>query len=177
MSSTGDDDPFRPPQSGRDDDEGRGRPAGGDAQGSQPSGWGWGQQPQDPARASWESSHAQQPGQQYGQQPQQQGPYGQPGQYGGYAPPDHGRATVALVLGLVSLIGGLVCGVPLLASPFALVIGRKAVREIDASGGRLGGRGQAMAGYVMGIIGVVLLALGIIAIVLFFGLIASFGFS
>ena len=46
-----------------------------------------------------------------------------------------------------------------MVAPFALVIGRGAVKEIDASGGSLGGRGMAQAGYILGIIGTVILAL------------------
>ena len=45
-------------------------------------------------------------------------------------------------------------------SPFAWAIGAKAVREIDATPGRYGGRDQANAGKIMGIIGTVLLVLG-----------------
>jgi hypothetical protein len=48
------------------------------------------------------------------------------------------------------------------AGPFAWAIGGKAVKEIDASGGRLGGRGQAMAGKVLGIIGTVLMILAVV---------------
>ena len=75
----------------------------------------------------------------------------------GYAQPqNHPRATTALVLGIV----GIVCCSIL--APFAWAIGKKAVNEIDASGGQYGGRGQAQAGYILGIIGTVLLILGII---------------
>ena len=49
-------------------------------------------------------------------------------------------------------------------APFAWWIGAKAVKEIDADPARYGGRGEAMAGKVMGIIGTVLLILGILAI-------------
>lgn len=66
-------------------------------------------------------------------------------------PPDHPQATTALVLGILGVV---VCQV---LGPFAFVIGRKAVREIDASGGMLGGRGNAQAGYVLGIVGIVML--------------------
>jgi hypothetical protein len=67
--------------------------------------------------------------------------------------PDHPRAVVSLILGI---LGILLCSV---VAPFALVIGRRTVKEIDASGGTLGGRGMAQAGYILGIIGTVLLAL------------------
>lgn len=113
----------------------------------------------------------------HGQDPyarQQPGPYGAPGepmQYGGYvqpgyaAPPAHPRATTALVLGLVSLIGTFVCLLPIVAAPFAWRIGGRAVKEIDAQPGRWSGREQAQAGRIMGIIGTVLLVLGILAII------------
>ena len=90
-------------------------------------------------------------------------PYGQPG-YGqqpmGYAP-DHPRATTALVLGILGLV---VCG---LVAPFAWRIGRRTLDEIDGSQGRLGGRGTAQAGYVLGIVGTALLLLGLLAGLLF----------
>ena len=54
-------------------------------------------------------------------------------------------------------------------SPFAWAIGPSAVREIDATQGRYGGRDKANAGKIMGIIGTVLLVLGILAVI---GLIA-----
>ena len=49
-----------------------------------------------------------------------------------------------------------------IAGPLALVYGNKARKEIDSSGGRLGGRGMATAGIVMGWIGIGLWALWII---------------
>jgi hypothetical protein len=84
-------------------------------------------------------------------------PYGgqQPGGYGAPAQ-DHPKGTTALVLGIL----GVVCCS--FAAPFAWMTGKKAVTEIDASGGRLGGRGKAQAGYILGIIGTVLLVLGLL---------------
>ena len=105
------------------------------------------------------------PGQYPGQQPPGYPPPGQPGypppQYPGYQPgyqpygppPDHPQSTLALILGIVSVV---VCQI---VGPFALVIGKRALNEIDASGGTLGGRGMAQAGYILGIIGTVLLVL------------------
>jgi hypothetical protein len=120
---------------------------------------------QDPQSGPYQAPSYQQPpagqyGQQYGQQP-----YGQ--QYGyTYQVPNHPQATTALVLGLVGLIGGCLCGLPLLAAPFAWAIGARARREIAASHGQLGGAGNAQAGFVMGIIGTVLLVLAVIGVVL-----------
>jgi len=81
--------------------------------------------------------------------------------YGPYSsePPATSKATLALVLGIVGLT---VC--PGAASIPAWIIGNEAVKEIDSSGGRLGGRSMAMAGKVTGIIGTALAALGILAI-------------
>ncbi|MGV3563895.1 MAG: DUF4190 domain-containing protein [Nocardioides sp.] len=117
------------------------------------------------------------PGQSY-QQPYQH-PYAQPGYpqqgYGqgyaqGYAQPfpsvpNHPSANTALVLGIVALGGGFVCGLPILAGPFAWFMGAKVKREIDADPSRYGGRGEANAGMILGIVATVLLALAVLAIV------------
>ena len=70
--------------------------------------------------------------------------------------PSHPQATTAMVLGILGLA---CCGI---AAPFALFIGRKSMQEIDASGGQYGGRGQAQAGFIMGIIGSVLWVIGVV---------------
>jgi hypothetical protein len=113
-----------------------------------------------------------QPG--YGEQPGQGQPqWGQPG-FGGQQPQAHPSATTAMVLGLIGLIGIMFCGgLTLVLSPFAWVIGGRAVKEIDANPGRYSGRDQAQGGRIMGIIGTVLLGLGLIAIVLFVVLIVA----
>lgn len=105
-----------------------------------------------------------QPG--YGQYPPQGGGYGQPGMPG----QNHPRAVTSMVLGII----GVVCCS--LTAPFALFMGKKAVTEIDASGGRMGGRGQAQAGFILGIIGSVLLVLGILWFILAIAL-GSFSFE
>lgn len=108
--------------------------------------------------------------QQYGQPSYGQEQYGQPAygaqQYGqpaygqgygqGYGQQDHPKATTALILGILSVV---LCQ---LLGPFAWRIGKRAVDEIDASGGRLTGRGSAQAGYILGIIATVLLVLGLV---------------
>jgi hypothetical protein len=106
-------------------------------------------------------------------------PYGQPAPYGQpypppgmpgygyppmpgaypYAPPAHPQSMTALILGIV----GLLCCA--LASPFAIWLGQKSMREIDASGGQLGGRGQAQAGFILGIVGV---AIWVVALLFYF---------
>lgn len=88
-------------------------------------------------------------------------------------PADLPAANTALVLGLVSLLGGSMCLVPLLASPVAWIAGAKARREIRASNGAWGGDGKAIAGMVMGIIGTVILLIGILLLTLLIVVIAS----
>ena len=87
--------------------------------------------------------------------------------------PDHPQATLALVLGLVGLIGGLLLRAAAAGrrrSPGRS--GRNAVGRSEASQGQWGGEGQAKAGMVLGIIGTVLLVLALIALVVFVVVIA-----
>ena len=95
---------------------------------------------------------------------------------GGYAPPppmqyaqDHPRATLSLILGILSVV---LCQ---LISPFAWVIGKRTVNEIDASQGQLSGRGLAQAGYILGIVGTVLLVLGIVYLIVVFVFLVAVG--
>jgi hypothetical protein len=97
--------------------------------------------------------------------PQQPGyGYGYGYGYGGPALPEHPQANTAFVLGLVSLIGGFFCLLPLGAGPFAWVTGARARAEIDRDR-QYGGRDKATAGMVMGIVATGLLALGVLAVV------------
>ncbi|MBS1848820.1 MAG: DUF4190 domain-containing protein, partial [Actinobacteria bacterium] len=95
------------------------------------------------------------------------GGYGSPPGYGGARPggfaPGYGqrtndKATLALILGIVGLV---ICQI---ASVFAIVIGGKALREIQYSGGTESGEGMAKAGRILGWIGVCIFVLAIIAI-------------
>jgi hypothetical protein len=70
--------------------------------------------------------------------------------------PAHREATTVLVLGIVSMA---VCGV---VGPVAWVMGNRVVREIDASGGTLGGRSEAQVGRVLGIITTAFVVLGLL---------------
>jgi hypothetical protein len=138
--------------------------------------------PQDDPAEQWPSA-AQQPYQQSPpayQQPYQQSPppYQQPYQpyqqpaYGTqgsehvqfHAPGavlEHPQATLAFVLGLLSVLGLTILG------PFGWYVGNKVVREIDRDGREFSNRGLAMAGKVLGIIGTVFLILGVLALVAF----------
>jgi hypothetical protein len=73
--------------------------------------------------------------------------------------PTASNAVLALVLGILGIV---LCPV---LSPFALVLGKRAEEEVDASGGTIGGRGLATAGKITGIVGSVLLGLWVALIV------------
>jgi len=130
-----------------------------------PSGWqpGW--------QESWQPATGGPPAGQnlYGQPPSPQVPYGAP-QVPGYGPiaPDHPKATTVLVLGILSIV---VCGV---IAPFAWVIGNQVIREIDASGGAVGGRSNANVGRILGMVVCILMAatlvMGLVGFVVYFAL-------
>jgi hypothetical protein len=88
------------------------------------------------------------------------GGYGQP-QYGGM-PQNHGSATTALILGILSFVCCGLLGIP------AYIIGKRAEREILASNGTLTGDGMAKAGWILGLIAMILLVLGILAVIVLF---------
>lgn len=93
-------------------------------------------------------------------------PYPPPGYYAGYPlyPPQvaptrtSGLAIASLVLGILWLYW--------LGSILALIFGYIAKGEIDRSGGAVGGRGLAIAGIVLGWVGVGILALILLVAIL-----------
>lgn len=99
----------------------------------------------------------------------------QPGVPGfpGYALPDHPRATSAFVVGLIALGGTFVCGVPILASPVAWIMGAQARKEIRSAPQQWGGESKATAGMVLGIIGTVLLVVLVLAVIVVIALAVS----
>jgi hypothetical protein len=70
-----------------------------------------------------------------------------------YWAPDHPETTTVLLLGI---LGMATCQ---LIAPFAWVKGSRVKKEIEAAGGRYGGRQQVQVGYVLGIVGSCLLGL------------------
>jgi hypothetical protein len=64
------------------------------------------------------------------------------------------------VLGILGVVLCPLCG------PVAWVLGRKAEQEVDASGGRIGGRGLGTAGKILGIIGTLFIVLFIVLLLL-----------
>lgn len=117
-----------------------------------------------------------QPGYWQQQAQSQQPPYPPPPGYPAHGQvqyaPDHPKATTSLVLGILGVV---LCQV---IAPFAWSMGKRTLNEIDASQGRLGGRGAAQAGYVLGIVGTVLLGLSLVFILIYVvGMVAFFSTS
>ena len=103
-----------------------------------------------------------------GQPPPGQPPPGQPPPGPGYPPyyqpkPRHPQALTVLILGLVATAGGVISGgLGFIVGPIAWVMGARAKREIDAEPGRWDGEDLINIGYILGIVGTVLLALGVL---------------
>lgn len=67
-------------------------------------------------------------------------------------------ATLAMVLGIIAVGGGLVLLVPMFLAPLAWYHGMAASRRVEREPDRWAGRGEAQAGLVLGMIGTGLLA-------------------
>ena len=78
--------------------------------------------------------------------------------YGGYAAPENGQGTTALVTGILGL---LCCG---LLSIVAIVTGRRGVALADE--GRANNWGTAQAGMILGWIGVALWLVGVVVVII-----------
>ena len=97
--------------------------------------------------------------------------------YGGQVPPmapppaaaKSSNATTALVLGIISIVCCSLCG------PIAWYLGNKELKAIKAGMSPIGGEGFAKVGMILGIIGTVLLALGIIWVIFMGGMAALSG--
>ncbi|OEU86402.1 hypothetical protein DB35_11510 [Streptomyces abyssalis] len=90
-----------------------------------------------------------------------------PGGFGWHgAPLSNGRSVASMVVGIIGLAAAITCWgsfIGIFLAPVALGLGLSAKRAADR--GEMGGRGQAVAGFVMGIIGTVLSVLFVVFIV------------
>ncbi|WP_227998172.1 DUF4190 domain-containing protein [Nocardia australiensis] len=64
-------------------------------------------------------------------------------------PIEHPNATAVLWLGAASMF---CCG---LLGPVAWALGKRALDQIEESGGAYGGRAQVLVGYILGVIGTI----------------------
>jgi len=78
-----------------------------------------------------------------------------------------GRATTALVLGILGLIGLVFCWGGLLGIP-AIIVGKQEMNNIDQGLAPVEGRGLARVGYILGIVSLTLWVVGIITLVALF---------
>jgi Domain of unknown function (DUF4190) len=100
------------------------------------------------------------------QQPYQQPGYGQPPYGYTTAAPTDGLALGAMITGIATFVLGIVtCGIGLLGSPVALILGLVSMSRIKRSQGQLRGRGMAISAVVLGALGTLLLIAGIVVIV------------
>ena len=84
-----------------------------------------------------------------------------PPQFAGAAQQEEPKATLALILGVVSVLClGAITGIP------AVIIARGSKKNIDASGGTLGGRGKAVAGEILGWIGIAYFLVSLLFVIL-----------
>ncbi len=140
------------------------------------------QPPQYPGQGPQGESYPPQGGSSY---PPQGGGYG--GQYppqGGYPqpgftppPPKHPQATTVLVLGIIGVVGTLMCCVPGIVAPFAWSMGSKAQKELEQDPNRYSGSGEINTGKILGIVGTALFALYSLAVLAYIVLIVIIGVS
>ena len=78
--------------------------------------------------------------------------------------PKHPQAMTAMGLGIAALAGVWFLLLPILLAPVAWWLGAKAKREIAAEPERWSGLGEAQAGLIMGVIGTVILAGGVVTV-------------
>ena len=70
---------------------------------------------------------------------------------------DNGKSTPSMIIGIVSVIMICCCSpLAVIGGVVATVLGHQSKSEIAASGGMQGGEGKAQAGFVLGIIAIVL---------------------
>lgn len=86
-----------------------------------------------------------------------------------YPPTSGDRTNAGLALAL-SILGLVLCG---LLAPVGMVMGRNELQRIDSGFGDLSARGMAQAAWIIGLIGTVILALGVLFLVIVFGVLAS----
>ncbi|WP_216896262.1 DUF4190 domain-containing protein [Nocardia alni] len=82
-------------------------------------------------------------------------------------PIEHPHATTVLLLGALSVF---CCGA---LGPIAWAMGKRALDQIERSGGALGGRSQVVIGYVLGVVGTILMV--IVAIIYLMLLVGGHG--
>ena len=73
------------------------------------------------------------------------------------------KATIALIVSIVAMIGNFCCGAGLILGPIAIFLGKQEMDAIDQGLTDPSERGKAKAAFIIGIVALVLIILGIIA--------------
>ncbi|MBN2497955.1 MAG: hypothetical protein JXR96_25400 [Deltaproteobacteria bacterium] len=84
------------------------------------------------------------------------------------------RATIALVLGIVSVLLSWLPLVGLILAVVAVVLSARFIRAANRSGGRLAGKRRAIGGLSTGIVGIVFSLISLICWIFVFVLLGSF---
>ena len=90
--------------------------------------------------------------------------YGSP--YGGYGGREHPQGTTILVMGILSLVIGLSCGIGFLLGPVAWVMGNNAIAEIDRNPSAYTNRGTVQAGRICGIVSSAIMIITVVVILI-----------
>jgi uncharacterized protein DUF4190 len=99
----------------------------------------------------------------YGAPPPPPPGYGEGVGWSGPASTNNTKAILALAFGVLGLVVGSLCfGVGFFIGIPAIILGLRARQQIDASGGKQGGRGMATAGLVLGVLSCVLIVVVIV---------------
>ena len=99
--------------------------------------------------------------------------YAQYGPYGGPPVTTSSKATTVLVLGIVSLVMMVTCGLGFVTAVIALVMAPGAKREIAGSGGRLTGESQVRTGTILSWVTLGLTALAVVVLAVVIGVAIS----
>jgi len=98
-------------------------------------------------------------------QPPQQQPYGYGAPYG-YAPKTNSLAIVSLISGIAAFVV-----LPFIASIVAVITGHMSLKQLKTNGEA--GRGMALAGTILGWVGIGLAVLLVVGLIVFWGIIAA----
>lgn len=90
------------------------------------------------------------------------------GAAGGYPPQEHPRGTTVLVLGILGLAINFFIGIGFVLGIIAMVMGKRALSDMDANPGIYTNRGAVTAGAICGLISCIMAALGLLFIIMIF---------
>jgi|GEM_PF-7068148 len=129
--------------------------------------------PEEPSAPPWGAAPT------HGGPPPPPPAYGVPAVYQAFVPglQTHQGALWSMILGIVGLVSGVlalptsgITAIGMICSPVAFGLGLTSSSAIKARPGVYNNRGQATAGWIMGLIGMLLALLAVLLVLAFFGL-------